>query len=408
MTARKGLNTITSSSGVVLDITNKTLAGLAIADFPELASTANAKGASLIGLEDSGGLFTATEVEAALAENRALINSNSLGLGAFWECVAVIADSAIDTRSGEQTIDGVLTSASRVLLTAETDSTKNGLWLTAAGAWSRTTDADASADFTVNKTVCAMMGTKAGETWAYTGDSEPTLESDALTFVMKSGSNIADGSITAAKLASDAVTTVKILDDNVTQAKMAKDSVGVDELIDGSVGAVALASDSVTTNKILDNNVTLAKMAANSVDSDQYVDGSIDTEHLAAGAVDTTALGADAVNGDKIADDSIGSEHLAAGAVDTTALGADAVDGSKIADDAVDSEHLAAGAVDTTALGADAVDGSKIADAAVDSEHLAAQAENNKAFITTINYDSGASNTLISSCPNESMVARSW
>jgi len=54
-------------------------------------------------------------------------------------------------------------------------------------------------------------------------------------------------------------------------------------------------------------------------------------------------------------------------------LGADCIDsGDLIADDVVDTEHLAAGAVDTTALGADAVNGDKIADGAVGSEHIEA------------------------------------
>lgn len=41
---------------------------LGVTSTADLASTANAKGASLIGVEDSGGLLTATTVEAALAE----------------------------------------------------------------------------------------------------------------------------------------------------------------------------------------------------------------------------------------------------------------------------------------------------------------------------------------------------
>ena len=39
-----------------------------------LASTSNGEGASLVGIEDSAGHFTATEVEAALAENAARID----------------------------------------------------------------------------------------------------------------------------------------------------------------------------------------------------------------------------------------------------------------------------------------------------------------------------------------------
>lgn len=53
---------------------------------------------------------------------------------------------------------------------------------------------------------------------------------------------IADGAITAIKLASDSVTTAKILDANVTTAK--------------------IADDAIITSKILDANVTEAKLAA--------------------------------------------------------------------------------------------------------------------------------------------------
>ncbi|MCV0371708.1 hypothetical protein [Filomicrobium sp.] len=43
--------------------------------FSTLASTANGEGASLVGIEDAGGLFTATQVEAALAELRTMVNA---------------------------------------------------------------------------------------------------------------------------------------------------------------------------------------------------------------------------------------------------------------------------------------------------------------------------------------------
>lgn len=46
------------------------------------------------------------------------------------------------TLSGEQTINGVLTSASRVLLNDQTAADENGIWVTGAGAWTRPTDFD--------------------------------------------------------------------------------------------------------------------------------------------------------------------------------------------------------------------------------------------------------------------------
>lgn len=47
----------------------------------DLASVANAKGASLIGIEDSGTLTGQTDVEGYLAENRGLINTNTTHIG---------------------------------------------------------------------------------------------------------------------------------------------------------------------------------------------------------------------------------------------------------------------------------------------------------------------------------------
>ena len=363
MSSQKGLNKIQTSGGVVYDLAGKTIDGNTIADLTDLGSTANAKGASRIGIEDSGSIIVATTVEGALAENRALIDQHSLGLGAFWECVDTTATSNV-TLSGEQTISGLLTSTSDVLLTAQTDASENGIWVTAAGAWSRRSDADASNEFTTNKTVCAMMGSEAGKTYAYTGSTSPTVDTDDLDFVMKSGTNIADGSITAAKLASDSVTTDKILDANVTTAKLAADAV------DGT------------------------KIADDAIDSEHIAADSLDAEHYAPGSVDTIALGADAVDGSKIADDAVDSEHIASGAIDADHLSADIIDGTKVADDAIDSEHLATDSVTSDAIAADSITGSE----------LHADAENDRMYVTTINYDSGASNTLISSAPSGSHI----
>ena len=70
MSSQKGLNKIQTSGGVVYDLAGKTIDGNTIADLTDLGSTANAKGASRIGIEDSGSIIVATTVEGALAENR--------------------------------------------------------------------------------------------------------------------------------------------------------------------------------------------------------------------------------------------------------------------------------------------------------------------------------------------------
>ena len=99
-----------------------------------------------------------------------------------------------------------------------------------------------------------------------------------------------------------------------------KTAITSSDITDGVVTAAKLASDSVTTAKIADTAVTTAKIT----------DANITTAKIAG----------DAVTDAKIADDVVGSEHLTAGEVDTTALGADAVTAAKIADDAISEEHL--------------------------------------------------------------------
>lgn len=64
--------------------------------------------------------------------------------------------------------------------------------------------------------------------------------------------DVADASITTAKLATNAVTTVKITDANVTTAK----------ILDANITTAKILDANVTTAKIADANVTLAKLAA--------------------------------------------------------------------------------------------------------------------------------------------------
>jgi predicted membrane-bound mannosyltransferase len=62
--------------------------------------------------------------------------------GLKWKASAVVATTANITLSGEQTIDGVLTSASRVLVKDQTAQEQNGIYISGAAAWSRSSDAD--------------------------------------------------------------------------------------------------------------------------------------------------------------------------------------------------------------------------------------------------------------------------
>lgn len=63
-----------------------------------------------------------------------------------WKTDAGLATTGNITLSGEQTIDGTLTSSSRVLVKSQGNPEENGIYTTAAGLWTRVADADTSTE----------------------------------------------------------------------------------------------------------------------------------------------------------------------------------------------------------------------------------------------------------------------
>ena len=107
--------------------------------------------------------------------------------GVFWKPAADVATTGNITLSGEQTIDGVLTSASRVLVKAQTTASQNGLYLSGAGAWTRVAEADTGFEIW-GATVMVKRGTVGANTqWTNTNTAQPTLGSTSITFAQISG-----------------------------------------------------------------------------------------------------------------------------------------------------------------------------------------------------------------------------
>jgi hypothetical protein len=110
--------------------------------------------------------------------------------------------------------------------------------------------------------------------------------------------SIADGAVTAAKLATDAVTTAKILDGAVTTRK----------LVNGAIDAPLLATNAVTTVKILDANVTEAKIASNAITQAKMADSSVGTAELVANSVTTAKLAREGTVGQVLTSNGSGSD----------------------------------------------------------------------------------------------------
>ena len=76
-----------------------------------------------------------------------------------FSSVAVATTSNI-TLSGLQTLDGyTLSSSDRVLVKDQTDKTENGIYIASSGSWTRSSDLDASSEYTSYKKVTVTNGT---------------------------------------------------------------------------------------------------------------------------------------------------------------------------------------------------------------------------------------------------------
>lgn len=89
---------------------------------------------------------------------------NNISSGLSWKNSARVATTANITLSGTQTIDGVAVIAGdRVLVKNQATQTENGIYLCAAGSWTRTTDADTGAEI-LQATISIEEGTVNADT----------------------------------------------------------------------------------------------------------------------------------------------------------------------------------------------------------------------------------------------------
>ena len=94
----------------------------------------------------------------------------------------LVATTANITLSGEQTIDGVVTSTSRVLVNNQTLSQNNGIYTTGSGAWTRTSDANTWVAL-VGAVVAVEFGTtQAGFVYASNATPGGTIGTTAFAF----------------------------------------------------------------------------------------------------------------------------------------------------------------------------------------------------------------------------------
>lgn len=110
-------------------------------------------------------------------------------VGIDWKSSVRAATTGNITLSGTQTVDGVsLIAGDRVLVKNQTTGSQNGVYVVSASGWSRSSDADTSAEFTSAFAVFVEEGTtNADSGWVLTTDGPITLGTTALAFTQFTG-----------------------------------------------------------------------------------------------------------------------------------------------------------------------------------------------------------------------------
>lgn len=117
------------------------------------------------------------------------LNAIQSGLDVKASVRAASTANFVVATGGTTTIDGVsLVVGDRVLLKNQTTASENGIWVVAAGAWARSTDADTSAEVTGGMFTFVNEGTvNADSGWILTTNDVIVLNTTALTFTQFSG-----------------------------------------------------------------------------------------------------------------------------------------------------------------------------------------------------------------------------
>jgi len=130
-------------------------------------------------------------------------------------------------------------------------------------------------------------------------------------------------------------------------------SVDTADLADGCVTAPKLAAEAVVTSKLIDGAVAGDKIAALGVIAGKYAAVSIATADIAVGAVTTPVLADSAVVSDKIGALGVTAGKYAAGSISTDDIAASAITGTLINNGSVTSAKIANGTLQAVDLSDD-------------------------------------------------------
>ena len=226
---------------------------------PTAVATRNAADTALVTME------VATPTAAAHATTKAYVDALLNGL--VWkEPARAVATSNIATLSGTAVIDGVaLAAGDRVLLSAQTTATDNGIWEVQTGAWTRPADFANGSSAQANALFITEGTANADTAWVCTTDApNDIVGTDALTFVQFS--SVTPGVVTIADAAAVPAGGSSLIASGTgptATLNVLDDSARISISLAAGVITLDIVAASITTAFIANQAVTAAKLAPN-------------------------------------------------------------------------------------------------------------------------------------------------
>lgn len=163
---------------------------------------------------------------------------DNVSAGLSWKTPVRAATTANITLSAPQTIDGVsVIAGDRVLVKNQTTASANGIYVVAAGAWTRATDADTATEL-LNAACFVSEGTQADTAWVGTANAPITVGTTNLPFVQFAGTT---GSVPPSRLIN---TTAPLTGGGDLSADR---TLGITAATDTATGAIELATQAEAT-----------------------------------------------------------------------------------------------------------------------------------------------------------------
>ena len=275
------------------------------------------------GADVSAGSFKLTNLANPVADadaaTKQYVDGVAQGLDVKASCVA-ISKMANITLSGTQTIDGVaLTAGQRILVAAQTDAIENGIYVVAAGSWSRSADMAVGSNAAGAFTFVEQGTAFADSGWVCTSDAA-VVGTDALNWSQFSGA----GQVVAGEGLSKVGNTLnvnvgpglEIFSDNV-QAKIKSDgglaafagtglqvklnagaTGNIVPAIDSSAQGIAIKVDASTiftdgSGQLAVKDIFAANLTTASVETAKIADSAVTTAKIADANVTYAKLNAD-------------------------------------------------------------------------------------------------------------------